>query len=163
MGQAGARRRCRKIGAARREDRPRHAESSTGYGGAETPRVNGYAFVDAEPTPSDLGTPVLDEEAEEAERKEFDKLLPKVDGGGANPFNIAEQSKREDIHHRLVEKADITHRKRNRVDEMRRLGITPGKTPTPRFTTAPKKIAGQMTPAARQLAARLATPQRKAW
>lgn len=140
--------------------KPRLAASSVDYTGAETPRVNGYTFVDAEPTPSELGIPVTDEEAEAAEREAFDKLLPKADKEGPNPFTIATQSKREDIHARLVEKADVARRKEGRLDDLKRLGITPGRTPTPRYATGPKKQAGQMTPAAKQLAAKLATPRR---
>ncbi|QIX01533.1 hypothetical protein AMS68_007050 [Peltaster fructicola] len=140
--------------------RPRLSVASVDYSGADTPRVNGYAFVDAEPTPSELGLPVTDEDAEQAERQGFDRLLPIADRDGPNPFSIATQSKREDIHTRLVEKADVARRKGGRTDDLRRLGITPGKTPTPRFATGPKKQAGQMTPAAKQLAAKLATPRR---
>ena len=48
--------------------RPKPTASDPGYSGAETPRVNGYAFVDAEPTPEELGVPVSDETADAAER-----------------------------------------------------------------------------------------------
>lgn len=128
----------------------------TGFTGAETPRVNGYAFVDADPTPSELGTAVTDEEAEVAEREEAMMFLPKADQAGPNPFKIHRRSKREELHHKLVEKADAGRRKIDRVDELRRLGITPGRTPTPKFTSAPKpriRDTTSMTPAARMLAA----------
>lgn len=140
--------------------RPRATASESGYAGAETPRVNGYAFVDAEPSPSEIGVPVTDEEADAAEREAFDKFLPKAEEGGPNPFNIAERSKREALHHRLVEKSDVARRKGGRVDDLKKLGVTPGRTPTPRFATAPNRQPGQMTPAGRQLAAKLATPKR---
>ncbi|KAM3423749.1 hypothetical protein BST61_g1155 [Cercospora zeina] len=71
--------------------RPRATETETGYTGAETPRVNGYAFVDAEPTPSELGIPVTDEEADAAEQDAAAQLLPKVEEGGPNPFHIRER------------------------------------------------------------------------
>lgn len=139
--------------------------SNSGYTGAETPRVNGYAFVDAEPTPSELGTLVTDEEAEAAEREEAMKFLPKPDEAGPNPFKIQGRSKREELHHKLVEKADAGRRKPDRIDELRRLGITPGKTPTPKFTSAPRmrmRDATSMTPAARMLAANIGqTPRSK--
>ncbi|KAH9845594.1 Protein DGCR14 [Teratosphaeria destructans] len=134
--------------------RSKAAETESGYSGAETPRVNGYAFVDAEPTPSEMGLPVTDEEADAAEREDAIKFLPKVEEGGPNPFKIHERSSREELHHRLVEKADASRRKQGggRVEELRRLGITPGRTPTPRFKSAPDVRKGNMTPAARMLA-----------
>ncbi|RYD69345.1 MAG: hypothetical protein EOP84_28645 [Verrucomicrobiaceae bacterium] len=73
---------------------------------------------------------------------------------------------REDVHHRLVEKADQARRKtgRGRVEELSKLGITPGRTPTPRFKSAEGIIRGKrgMTPAAKSLADKLRTP-RKGW
>lgn len=144
--------------------------SEPGYTGAETPRVAGYAFVDAEPTPSELGVPVTDEEAEAAEREAALALLPKAEGE-ANPFTIHERSKREDLLHRLVEKADAGRRRPgggdSRVTQLKSLGITPGgRTPTPRFASAPAGKKGGtagMTPAGRMLAARIggATPRRE--
>lgn len=144
--------------------------SESGYSGAETPRINGYAFVDAEPTPSEMGVPVTDEEADAAEREATMRLLPQVEEGGPNPFNIKDRSKREDLHLRLVEKADATRRQErggggsSRLEQLRNLGITPasGRTPTPRFTSGPSKAGkGAMTPAARRLADRIGTPRRE--
>ena len=146
--------------------RPKPTESEPGYTGAETPRVNGYAFVDAEPTPSELGLPVSDAEADAAEREAALALLPKADASGPNLFTIHERSKREDVHHRLVEKADEARRKggRGRVEELAKLGITPGRTPTPKFKSAAGLTNGRraMTPAAKSLAEKLRTP-RKGW
>jgi protein DGCR14 len=147
--------------------RPKPTESETGYTGAETPRVNGYAFVDAEPTPSELGTPVTDEEADAAERAATMELLPKLEEGGPNPFNLRNRSKREDLHMRLVEKADESRRKEkggSRLDQLRNLGVTPGRTPTPKFTSGPSagtRGAAIMTPAAQRLAERIGTPKRE--
>ncbi|KAF2772284.1 hypothetical protein EJ03DRAFT_341672 [Teratosphaeria nubilosa] len=143
--------------------RPKPTETESGYSGAETPRVNGYAFVDAEPTPSEMGVPVTDEEADAAEREEAMKFLPKVEEGGPNPFKIHERSNREDLLHKLVEEADASRRKPGggRLAELRRLGVTPGRTPTPRFKSAPDVRKGNMTPAARMLAASIGkTPKR---
>jgi protein DGCR14 len=139
--------------------RPMPTESESGYGGAETPRVNGYAFVDAEPTPSELGIPVSDEEADAAEREAANKLLPRVDDS-PNPFSIASRSKREDLHLKLVEKADSGRRTGGRMEQLRNLGITPGRTPTPKFASASRKGTA-MTPAAQSLANRIGTPHRK--
>ncbi|KAK4505080.1 hypothetical protein PRZ48_003043 [Zasmidium cellare] len=142
--------------------RPKPTGSEPGYSGAETPRVNDYAFVDAEPTPSEIGVPVSEEEADLAEQEAAKQFLPKVDEGGPNLFKISERSKREDLHHRLVEKADASRRKGGRVDQLRSLGITPGRTPTPKFASGAniKKGAG-MTPAAQRLAERIGTPKRE--
>ena len=148
---------------------PKPTQSESGYTGAETPRVNGYAFVDAEPTPSELGVPVTDEEAEAAEREAALLLLPRPEEGGPNPFKLHEQSKREDLHMKLVEKADAGRRKERggtRLDQLRTLGVTPGRTPTPRFASGPRKGAGAggegMTPAARRLAETIGgTPMRR--
>ncbi|KAK5172618.1 uncharacterized protein LTR77_002738 [Saxophila tyrrhenica] len=144
--------------------RPKATESESGYHGAETPRVNGYAFVDAEPTPSEIGVPITDEEADAAEREAAMQFLPIADAdGGSNPFNLRERSKREDLHMRLVEKADAGRRKEkggSRLDQLRSLGITPARTPTPKFASAPKKGAA-MTPAAQRLAGQLGTPKKE--
>ncbi|KAK4550578.1 hypothetical protein LTR36_000157 [Oleoguttula mirabilis] len=146
--------------------RPMPTESEEGYTGAETPRVGGYAFVDAEPTPSELGIPVTDDEADAAEREAATALLPKAEEGGPNPFMIHERSKREDLLHRLVEKADAGRRRGGRLEQLRSLGVTPGgRTPTPKFASAPsgKRTASYMTPAARMLAASIGkTPKRGA-
>jgi protein DGCR14 len=141
--------------------RPKATQSEVGYSGAETPRINGYAFVDAEPTPSELALPVTEEEEREAAKS----LLPKVDDTGPNPFNIKERSKREDLHHKLVEKADAGRRKGGRMDQLRSLGITPGRTLTPKFPSGANTKSGKgsgMTPAARALANRIGTPRREA-
>lgn len=140
--------------------KPLPTQSESGYGGAETPRVNGYAFVDAEPTPSELGVPVSDEEADAAEREAATRLLPKADES-PNPFHIANRSKREDVLMRLVEKADAQRRTGGRMEQLRNMGITPGRTPTPRFTSGPSVRKGAaMTPAAQTLANRIGTPRR---
>ncbi|KAK4632250.1 Splicing factor ESS-2 [Fulvia fulva] len=142
--------------------RPKATQSESGYSGAETPRVNGYAFVDAEPTPSELGIPVSDEEADAAEQEAVKQLLPKADEDGPNPFNISQRSKREDLHLRLVEKADSSRRKGGRLDQLRDLGITPGCTPTPKFASGANiRKSGDMTPAAQRLAQKIGTPRRE--
>ncbi|KAK1083705.1 hypothetical protein LTR33_003098 [Friedmanniomyces endolithicus] len=146
------------IDAAISRQQPKPTASEPGYTGAETPRVNGYAFVDEEPTPSELGIPVSDAEADAAEREEVMKLFPDIEEGGPHPFRIDERSKREDLLHRLVEKADVGRRKGGgRLGQLRELGVTPGRTPTPRFKSAPGGRS-VMTPAGRMLAAKLGTP-----
>lgn len=147
--------------------RPKATDTDPGYTGAETPRVNGYTFVDAEPTPSEIGVPVTDEEADAAERAAAMELLPKADESGPNIFNLRQRSKREDLHMRLVEKADATRRQEKggtRLDQLRNLGITPGRTPTPKFASGPstgRRSGDAMTPAAKRLAGRIGTPKRE--
>ena len=142
--------------------RPNPTASEPGYTGAETPRVNGYAFVDAEPTQSELGIPVTDEAADAAEREAALQLMPKVDKSGPNPFTIAESSERENVHRRLVEKADAGRRRGDRLDQLRNLGITPGRTPTPKFASGPSIRKGaSMTPAALRLARSISTPRQE--
>jgi len=155
--------------------RPKASSTDAGYSGAETPRVNGYAFVDAEPTPSEMGTPVTDEEADLAEREAAMALLPKSDeSGGLGGFKMQTQSRREDIHRRLVEKHDSARRNKGQGSRFEMLksglGAAAGRTPTPRFMSSPAVGSGggnvrtgaSMTPAARMLAARIGqTPGRE--
>ena len=112
--------------------RPSDLES-TDFNGSETPRVNGYAFVDDEP------------------EEEVYAPLPIIDLGKGdaikNPFVLKEQSTREDLHHRMVDKN--TKAKRTST----RLGMT-GKvdaTPVPNFHSSPRVVPCQMTPAAQRL------------
>lgn len=147
--------------------RPRPMESEVGYSGAETPRVNGYAFVDAEPTPSQIGVPVNDEEADKAEREVAMKLLPKAEEAGPNPFTIQQKGEREALHHRLVERADAVRRQEkgggpsSRTTRLEELGVTAGRTATPGARGTPRVGNGGagMTPAAQRLADRLRTPR----
>jgi protein DGCR14 len=72
---------------------PRPTESEIQFGYAETPRVNGYAFVDdAPPSPLSLAIPEI----------------PKP-----SPFKIAATPKREQLHHRMVEKVAKNKRTAN--------------------------------------------------
>lgn len=140
--------------------RPRPSASDPGYDGSATPRVNGYAFVDAEPTPSELGEP-------REEPPDTAALLARLGAGGAgpNPFNIREASRREGLHLRMVE----------RTAKSKRAGAldaadAPGSMPTPRFavgtpfvrgTGAPAAWRGGLTPAAQRLLGRIGTPVRR--
>lgn len=110
-------------------------ETSIG-GGGETPRINGYAFVDdEEPEPS---------------RNTSKTPLPVIDLGPGdatpNPFHLQEQRKKEALHHRMVER--ISQSKRTSA----KLGLT-GKvdrTPVPKFPGSPR-VSGGLTPAAQRL------------
>lgn len=144
--------------------RPRGSGTDAGYSGAETPRVAGYSFVDANPTPDE-------EEFMRRKAPGFDEdLLSRLVGpidSTPNPFTINDSSAREKLTLRLVDKANKNKRPQND-----RLGVlvgidTPGRTPTPKFMSAGgmRKDSGSLTPAAQNLLRRVGTPMRKgsAW
>jgi protein DGCR14 len=116
----------------------RHASDlESGFNGSETPRVNGYAFVDDEP-----------EEASSTPPPQFN--FGKGDTV-KNPFVITEQSKREDLHHRIVD----TNASKKRLST--KYGMT-GKvdmTPVPKFPSSPRVGSGQLTPAGQRLWSRV--------
>ncbi|KAH6642636.1 nuclear protein DGCR14 [Boeremia exigua] len=137
--------------------KPRLGASEGGYTGSETPRVNGYAFVDAQAPDSDS-----DEDAPEDLLERFGVT---GDGAGkATPFSMSEASEREKMHHKMVD----------RIGAKRSAGAStrPGPTgkglgiftsETPRFLSAPtpatrlvaqtpgRKNKGDLTPAAQRL------------
>lgn len=109
---------------------PRATHSESGFG-FETPRVNGYAFVDDEPEPHELMPPP--------------PLIELGKGDSIpNPFKIKEQSRREDLHHRMVD--TVAQQKRNSA----KVGLTGklGSTPVPKFPGSPRVGPGGLTPAA---------------
>ena len=113
--------------------RPRPSASEASFNGASTPRVNGYAFVDSEPEPEpapSLQTP--------------SSLLGSGDNS-PNPFKLHESSKREALHHRMVDRVA----KGKRVASGKRDGDL--KTPVPRFASSPRIAKGGVTPAAQSL------------
>ena len=114
--------------------RPRLTGSESGYDGSETPRVNGYAFVNDEPEPQEYGAP----------------LDPIVLGQGdatPNPFTIKEQSKREDLHHRMVDRVAKTKRASSKAGMTGKVDATP----VPKFPSSPRVGVGGLTPAAQRL------------
>ncbi|EGS17442.1 uncharacterized protein CTHT_0067690 [Thermochaetoides thermophila DSM 1495] len=128
--------------------RPCDAESSIApstTAGGETPRVNGYAFVsDRSPSPEPR-----------ASKKKKKDPLPEIELGPGdptpNPFSLQPVRKREELHHRMVEKIAASRR------EASRLGVT-GKvsgvgTPATVRSMTPggRMAAGNLTPAAQRL------------
>ena len=114
--------------------RPRLAPSDSGFDGSQTPRVNGYKFVDSEPSPapSDM-------------TGSWDSRMSLLESGSStpNPFKIKEHSKREALHHRMVDKVAKGKRK-GKVE------VDINKTPIPKFTSfTPRRTA--LTPAAQKL------------
>lgn len=109
--------------------RPRPAASDV-FSGASTPRVNGYAYVDSEPD-----TELIYDNS---------PLLLGSGDSTPNPFKLSERSRREALHHRMVDKVA----KGKRVTGKREAEL---KTPVPRFTSSPRIAKGGMTPAAQRL------------
>ncbi|KAK8035351.1 nuclear protein Es2 [Apiospora rasikravindrae] len=108
------------------------SQAASTTAGNETPRVNGYAFVDdEEPEYAFPSTPIID-------------LGP----GDAtpNPFTIKESSSREALHHRMVDK--ISQSKRSSA--MHGMTGKVDRTPVPKFPSSPR-VGGGLTPAAQRL------------
>ncbi|KAI0120002.1 nuclear protein DGCR14 [Nemania sp. FL0031] len=114
------------------------ATSTVAGAGSETPRVNGYAFVDdEEPEPEpDYAPP------------------PRIDLGPGdatpNPFVIKEQSRREALHHSMVDRISQAKRASSKLGATGRVDRTPV---VPRFPSSPRvtAAAGGLTPAAQRL------------
>ena len=117
--------------------RPRYTSSDASFAGPATPRVNGYSFVDSEEPspPPKQPSPLSSDDSSSL-------LLGKGDAT-PNPFNIAHRSKREDLHHRMVDK--VAKSKRQKAIEMET------KTPVPTFASSPRVAKGGLTPAAQRL------------
>lgn len=145
--------------------RPRLNPSEAGYTGSETPRVNGYAFVDARPpSPSSDSDP-------EAPTDLLEKFGAK--GSTSAPFTISESQRRERLHHKMVERLTVSRKAAaeslGQVGKGKALGIFASE--TPRFLSAPtptqmlrnagggggggmtpgRKALGNLTPAAQRL------------
>ena len=113
--------------------RPRLSASEAGFSGGETPRVNGYAFVDEDEPPTSIAASDPDEDL---------KLLGPA-SSTPNPFQIRENRKREDLHLRMVDRVARTKREEKAARET--------KVPvTPRFPSSPRLDFGLRSPAAGQ-------------
>jgi protein DGCR14 len=134
--------------------RPRLNPSEGGYTGSDTPRVNGYAFVDAQPDSEDDD----DAPTDLLERYGVDSTSK------ATPFTINESSARERMHHKMVER--IGAKRSDTKPTGSGLGIFTSE--TPRFLSAPtprtgvqggqtpgRKAKGDLTPAAQRLFERM--------
>ncbi|KAH0558541.1 hypothetical protein GP486_004803 [Trichoglossum hirsutum] len=132
--------------------RPRPTASEPGVWGGETPRVNGYSFVDDAPSPSpqELGAPPLTWGTLEGSH-------PLLGSGDAtpNPFVIKEASKREALHHKMVDRVAKNNRVAARQGVTGKAGAeTPSGTPVPKFVSSPR-VNGNLTPAAQRLWSRV--------
>ncbi|KAJ5232007.1 hypothetical protein N7468_004963 [Penicillium chermesinum] len=100
------------------------SEAASAVGGSETPRMNGYAFVDEdEPEPEPTSTSALDADW---------RLLGSGDAT-PNPFHISEARKREALHHRMVERVS----RNKRAEKAARVTKTPVPA-SPRFASSPR-------------------------
>lgn len=130
-------------------------------GGGETPRVNGYAFVD-EDEPGNLH-----QEAEDPSTPTYrDLLAGQVGDPTPNPFRIGEVRKREYLHHRLVEREA---RKKRLSQQQQRQVLRKGEVDVPKFLSSPLAVgagvggkAGRdggagLTPAAKRMLDRVVT------
>lgn len=142
--------------------RPRHNPSEAGSIGSETPRVNGYAFVDThvpEPDDDDAPTDLLERYGIDSSTK-------------ATPFTIKESSAREKMHHKMVDQINAKRSDADSSSAPRKptgsgLGIFTSD--TPRFLSAPTprvgalqggqtpgtRLRGDLTPAAQRLYERM--------
>ncbi|KAL9128739.1 MAG: hypothetical protein Q9217_002646 [Psora testacea] len=116
--------------------RPRPTETEASFAGASTPRVNGYAFVDSE-------------EPESPSRLSSSSTLLLGSGDSTpNPFKLHESSRREALHHRMVDK--VAKGKRAAIGKRAVEVKTPSM--TPRFLSSPRtEKKGGLTPAAERL------------
>ncbi|KAL1898393.1 hypothetical protein Cpir12675_001938 [Ceratocystis pirilliformis] len=120
------------------------SEIGSTLAGGETPRINGYAFVDDE-----------DDEGGEDEHP-----LPKINLGPGDatpsPFRLQERTKKEDLLHRMVDRINKSHH------TALRNGFT-GKadaTPIPKFMNSPRASSvGSLTPAAQRLLGKIGASQ----
>lgn len=151
---------------------PKSTESEVGYSGAETPRVAGYSFVDAEPTAAELAAtrglinngPAVDTEAV--------LLRIKAAHGGINaastPLAMTEVDKRERLHHKMVDRIQQSKRElqsgpvpSGRLAELYGQETPLGKQATPRFPSAVgiKRSNIPLTPAGQRLLRGMQTPR----
>lgn len=117
-------------------------QDSSVVGGGETPRVNGYSFVDDE-----------DDEPEPV------PSIPIIDLGSGdatpNPFKLQEQRKRESLHERMVDRISRSNKESTKNGLVGKVD----KTPVPKFPSSPRVTAG-LTPAAQRLWSKIGTPTR---
>jgi protein DGCR14 len=141
--------------------RPRLNPSEGGYTGSETPRVNGYAFVDAHP-PSPSSSDEEDAPTDLLER--YGLAHP---GDKATPFTINEASSREKMLHRMVDKINAgrcssSHNTNGNQNNNSKQNTSSGlgifTSETPRFRSAPTPAALRLR---RDAAAGGQTPGRK--
>ncbi|KAG0156654.1 hypothetical protein PDIDSM_3835 [Penicillium digitatum] len=122
--------------------RPRlsETEAASAFAGSETPRVNGYAFVDEdEPEPG-----VTYDASSRTDDMEVDWRLLGPISEKQNPFQLGETRKREALHHRMVDRVA----RNKRAEKAACITKTPVSL-TPRFASSPRLDFGlRSTPGA---------------
>ncbi|KAF2640808.1 hypothetical protein P280DRAFT_469514 [Massarina eburnea CBS 473.64] len=128
--------------------RPRLSESEGGYAGSETPRVNGYAFVDAQPP-----SPESSSGGSEAPTDLLERFG--ATGSTGATFTISDSQRREKLHHKMVDKISASKRPSSGPASNgfgKNLGLFTSE--TPRFLSAPTpaaRLQGGMTPGAKKI------------
>ncbi|KAL2848477.1 nuclear protein DGCR14 [Aspergillus pseudoustus] len=121
--------------------RPRQTETEAGYTGGETPRVNGYAFVD-EDEPEPVPEPPKTSNNTHNGLDDDLRLLGPSDST-PNPFEIRQNRRREDLHHRMVDRVA----RNKRAEKTAQTSKTPlSSSATPRFASSPRLDFGLRTP-----------------
>ncbi|KAE8359160.1 nuclear protein DGCR14 [Aspergillus caelatus] len=116
---------------------PHPTNSEAGYSGSETPRVNGYAFVDEDEP--DYPKNIVSKDSHTDFSKGL-RLLGTTDKT-PNPFQIKENRRREDLHHRIVDR--VARKKRaEKVTQETKSPVTM----TPRFASSPRLDFGLRMP-----------------
>ncbi|KAI5296613.1 hypothetical protein KEM55_005759 [Ascosphaera atra] len=110
--------------------RPRRTESDAGFTGGETPRVNGYAFVD-----EDEPEPELSADAKHDDDYYMKLMTSQGVDAAPNPFTIKENRKREDLLHRMVDRVAKSKRSERSYQTT--------KTPVPKFPSSPMIAFGR--------------------
>ncbi|KAL2419804.1 hypothetical protein ABEF95_004438 [Exophiala dermatitidis] len=152
---------------AARKDKDMDADTGTG---AETPRVNGYAFVD-EDEPENISQ----NDKTDSNLPSYRDLLAGQFDATPNPFKIGDIRKREELHLRMVEKQAKMKRdkERDRLKDSdshtpphrlrawtpRSAILTPGGGASASASASSSANMGNMTPAARRLMEKLGGSQ----
>ncbi|KAL3445192.1 nuclear protein DGCR14 [Aspergillus insuetus] len=118
---------------------PRRTETEASYAGGETPRVNGYAFVDEdepEPEPKNIA------HNNSLDGEDGLEILGPI-SSTPNPFEIRQNRHREDLHHRMVDRVA----RNKRAEKAAQTSKTPlSASATPRFASSPRLDFGLRTP-----------------
>lgn len=123
--------------------KPRAKDMSSSIAGSgETPRVNGYAFVDDE---EDYDTPIGEE-----------LIIDLGCGDTNNPFKIQERGKKDVLHEKMVDRIAKSNRESSRNGFTGRSDLME----VPKFPSSPR-VSRDLTPAAQRLWSKMGTPKGK--
>ncbi|KAL3458011.1 nuclear protein DGCR14 [Aspergillus heterothallicus] len=121
--------------------RPRQTETEAGYTGGQTPRVNGYAFVDGDESEPEAESKTSQQSVHNSLEDDLRLLGPS--DSTPNPFEIRQNRRREDLHHRMVDRVA----RNKRAEKAAQTSKTPlSASATPRFTSSPRLEFGPRTP-----------------